>query len=56
MSIVIKLENVKHKIHELKRMEEALQTLVHCCEDHTEDQQCPILDALEQQDQLEVKK
>lgn len=52
----IKLKNVHYKIHELKHMEEALQTLIQCCEDHTEDQECPILDALEQQISEVMKK
>ena len=50
-----KLNDTQHKIAELKQLAKALQILIDSCEEHKEDQHCPILDALEQQDQPELK-
>ena len=51
-----KLNHVVHQIAELKRLAKALKTLMVCCDEHKEDQHCPILDALENEDALEGNK
>lgn len=49
----IKLKKVNNQLNELQRMKNALETLVYCCEQNQQEQACPILDALENQDQKE---
>ena len=49
-----KLNRVVYQIAELKRLARALKTLMSCCDEHKEDQHCPILDALENEDNLEM--
>ena len=43
-----KLEQVAGKIHELQRIEGALQRLVHLCEAREPTTECPILEELDQ--------
>lgn len=45
-----KLTSIQEKIANLVCLEKALQDLLRCCEGHKIDQQCPILEALSEQD------
>jgi Hg(II)-responsive transcriptional regulator len=46
-----KLADIEHKIEELLRMKQALEEITHLCTGQGPISQCPILDALNQQDE-----
>ncbi|HGT2643548.1 TPA: heavy metal-responsive transcriptional regulator [Legionella pneumophila] len=46
----VKLKQVETKMAELQRLQKALKTLIKTCDSNTENSQCPLLDALEQED------